>query len=101
MLASLTAGDRIASATADQPIRSMCAYASKATSGWDVSAGCSSCNASGSLSGRAAGDHIAAAAQGQNFGANLSLTTRGNRQNITIHPAGTDVRAVSLALERR
>jgi hypothetical protein len=58
-------------------------------------------SASGSLSGRAAGDHIEAAAQGQNFGANLSLTTRGNRQNITIHSAGTDLRAVSLALERR
>ncbi len=58
-------------------------------------------NASGSISGRAAGDHIEAAAQGQNFGANLSLTTRGNRQSITIRPAGTEIRAVSLALERR
>jgi hypothetical protein len=82
-------------------VRTLADTASKATNGWDVSAGCSSRNASGSLSGRAAGDHIAAAAQGQNFGANLSLTTRGNRQNMTIHPAGTDVRAVSLALERR
>ncbi len=58
-------------------------------------------NASGSISGRAVGDRIEAAAQGQNFAANLSLTTRGNRQTISIHPAGTDVRSVELALVRR
>ena len=58
-------------------------------------------NASGTIEGRAAGDHIEAAARGQNFSANLSLTTRGNRQTVSIHPAGTDVRDVSLALARR
>ncbi|WP_024509001.1 hypothetical protein [Bradyrhizobium sp. ARR65] len=58
-------------------------------------------NASGSISGRAIGDHIEASAQGQNFAANLSLTTRGDRQSIVIRPAGTDVRAVSLTLARR
>lgn len=58
-------------------------------------------NASGTLSGRAYGDHIEATAQGQNFAANLSMTTRGNRQSITIHPAGTEIRAVSLGFERR
>jgi hypothetical protein len=58
-------------------------------------------NASGSIQGRAVGDRIEASAQGQNFGANISLTTRGNRQSVVIHPAGTDVRLVSLALERR
>ena len=57
-------------------------------------------NASGTISGRAAGDHIEAAARGQNFSANLSLTTRGNRQTVTIHPEGTEVRDVSLALNR-
>jgi hypothetical protein len=57
-------------------------------------------NASGSLSGRAIGDHVDVAARGQNFAANLSLTTRGNRQSISIHPAGSDVRVVSLSLER-
>lgn len=36
---------------------------------------------------------IEAAAQGQNFGANLSLKARGNRQNITIRTAGTGVKA--------
>lgn len=58
-------------------------------------------NASGPISGRAVGDHIEAAARGQNFSADLSLTTRGNRQVISIHPEQTDVSAVSLALERR
>jgi hypothetical protein len=58
-------------------------------------------NASGTIEGRAAGDHIEAAARGQNFSANLSLTTRGNRQTVSIQPAGTDVRNVTLALARR
>ncbi len=58
-------------------------------------------NASGTLSGRAFGDHIEAAAQGQNFAANLSMTTRGNRQTVTIRPAGTEIRTVSLGFERR
>lgn len=58
-------------------------------------------NASGTLSGRATGDHVEAAAQGSNFSANLSLTTRGNRQTVSIRPAGGDIRAVSLELARR
>jgi hypothetical protein len=58
-------------------------------------------NAAGTIEGRAAGDRIEAAARGQNFSAGLSLTTRGNRQFVTIRPEGTDVTAVSLALERR
>jgi hypothetical protein len=58
-------------------------------------------NASGTLSGRAAGDRIEAAARGQNFSANLSLTTRGSRQTVSIQPQGTNITAVSLALNRR
>ena len=58
-------------------------------------------NASGTLSGRAIGDHIEAAARGDNFSANLSLTTRGGRQTVSIRPQGTNVTAVSLALNRR
>jgi hypothetical protein len=58
-------------------------------------------NASGTLSGRAAGNHIEASARGESFSANLSLTTRGNRQIVTIHPEGTNITEVSLALERR
>jgi hypothetical protein len=58
-------------------------------------------NASGTLEGRGAGDRIEVAARGQNFAADLSLTTRGNRQTVSIHPAGTEITAVLLALERR
>jgi hypothetical protein len=58
-------------------------------------------NASGTIEGRAAGDHIEAAATGPGFSANLSLTTRGSRQTVTIRPQGSDIRAVSLQLSRR
>lgn len=58
-------------------------------------------NASGTLSGRAAGDHVEAAARGDSFSANLSLTTRGGRQTVSIEPQGTNIASVSLALNRR
>jgi hypothetical protein len=58
-------------------------------------------NASGTISGRAAGDHVEAAARGENFSASLSLTTRGPRQTVSIRPQGTNIAAVSLALNRR
>jgi len=58
-------------------------------------------NASGTISGRANGEHIEAAARGDSFSANLSLTTRGGRQSVSIRPQGTSVTAVSLALDRR
>jgi hypothetical protein len=53
------------------------------------------------LSGRAAGSRVEASARGQNFSADLSLTTRGQRQIVSIRPQGTNVTAVSLTLERR
>ncbi|MGA7805735.1 hypothetical protein [Bradyrhizobium sp.] len=59
-------------------------------------------DASGTIEGRAVGDHIEAAARGQTFSADLSLTTRGNRQTVSIRPqGGADITAVSLSLERR
>jgi hypothetical protein len=58
-------------------------------------------NASGSVSGRAVGDHIQVAAVGQNFSANLSLTTRRNRQAVFIRPQGSNVTFVALTLHRR
>lgn len=58
-------------------------------------------NASGTISGRASGDQVDAAARGDNFSANLSLTTRGGRQTVSIRPQGTNVTNVSLALQRR
>jgi hypothetical protein len=57
-------------------------------------------NASGTISGRAAGGHIEAAARGDSFSANLSLTTRGRRQTVSIRPQGTNITAVSLELNR-
>ena len=58
-------------------------------------------NASGTLSGRAAGDHVEAAARGDAFSANLSLTTRRGHQTVSIQPRGTNITSVSLALNRR
>jgi hypothetical protein len=58
-------------------------------------------NASGTLSGRAAGDHVEAAARGDSFSANLSLTTRGGRQTVSIQPQGGNITSVSLAMNRR
>ncbi len=58
-------------------------------------------NASGSISGRAVGDRIEAAAVGQNFAANLSLTTRRNRQTVFLRPQGTNITSVALTLGRR
>jgi hypothetical protein len=58
-------------------------------------------NASGTISGRAGGDHIEAAAKGEGFSANLSLTTRGGRQTVSIRPQGTTISDVSLTLQRR
>ncbi|KWV60792.1 hypothetical protein AS156_27505 [Bradyrhizobium macuxiense] len=58
-------------------------------------------NASGTISGRASGDHVEAAARGNNFSANLSLTTRGGRQSVSIRPQQeSGVTEVSLALSR-
>ena len=58
-------------------------------------------NASGTLAGRASGDRIEAQARGQTFSAGLSLTTRGSRQVISIRPAGAEITAVNLELQRR
>jgi len=57
-------------------------------------------NASGTLSGRANGDHIEVAARGDSFSAGLSLVTRGNRQSVSIRPQGTEISAVSITLSK-
>lgn len=57
-------------------------------------------NAGGTVSGRATTDHVEAAASGQSFSANLSLTTKGNRQTVSIRSPGTEIAGVSLALNR-
>jgi hypothetical protein len=58
-------------------------------------------NASGTITGRASGERVQAHARGDAFSADLSLTTRGNRQSVAIRPQGTEVQQVSLALSRR
>ena len=58
-------------------------------------------NTAGTISGRASGDHIEAAASGNKFSANLSLTTHGNRQEVAIRPQGTDVTGVSITLNKQ
>lgn len=57
-------------------------------------------NVSGSVSGTATTSQIQATASGQNFSANLSLVTRGNRQTVSIRSQGSDIAGVSLALNR-
>ena len=89
---------RCASASYNFDLTSDVQYRGGAISGsWTES----SRNASGTLSGRANSGHIEVSARGQNFAAELSLTTRGNRQSVSIHPQGTNVTAVSLELDRR
>ena len=89
---------RCASASYNFDLASEVEYRGGAISGsWSEA----SRNASGTLSGRAAGDHVEAAARGDSFSANLLLTTRGGRQTVSIHPQGTNITSVSLALSRR
>jgi hypothetical protein len=89
---------RCASDSYNFDLSSDVAYRGGAVSGqWTES----SRNAAGTLAGRASGDHVEVAARGSNFSAGLSMTTRGNRQTISIRPeGGSDIRAVSLSLSR-
>jgi hypothetical protein len=45
-------------------------------------------NITGSLSGRLSGASILAVASGGAFSANLALTTRGSKQQVTLRPKG-------------
>jgi hypothetical protein len=58
-------------------------------------------NVEGSLTGHASGERIDIAARSQSFAANLALTTRGNRQVVSISAAGTEISEVMLSLSRR
>ena len=57
-------------------------------------------NASGTISGRANADHVEAAAKGDTFSVNLSLTTRGDRQVVAIQSLAGEVTEVSIALNK-
>jgi hypothetical protein len=59
-------------------------------------------NANGTLTGEASGDRIEAVARSDLFSANLSMTTRGRQQSVSIHPQpGSEIAAVSIKMERR
>lgn len=58
-------------------------------------------NSSGSLDGRVSDGKISAHAIGNTFSALLSVSTRGNRQTVTIQPQETDVTRVLLSFQRR
>lgn len=58
-------------------------------------------NSTGSLDGRVGDGKINAHAIGNTFSALLSVSTRGNRQTVTIQPQETDVTRVSLSFQRR
>jgi len=57
----------------------------------------------GSIQGRSSGNgrQIQAVAQAAAFSANLTLTTRGERQSVLMLSPGTEVPEVSIALEHR
>jgi hypothetical protein len=57
-------------------------------------------NVSGSLSGRASANEIQARVDSPSFSANLTLTTRGDRQTVAIESRGSELAAVSIALRR-
>lgn len=54
----------------------------------------------GSIEGRIAGNQIHVRADGQTFTALLSVTTRGNRQSISIQSPGSEMSEVAIALAR-
>jgi hypothetical protein len=58
-------------------------------------------NAQGPVTGHVNGNQIDVSARGQNFAANLRLTTQGNRQVISINAAGSEISEVMLEMSRR
>jgi len=57
-------------------------------------------NITGSLSGRAAGASIQAVVSSAVFSANLTLTTHGTRQSVSIRSQGTDLTEAAITLNR-
>ena len=58
-------------------------------------------NVTGTISGRVAGNKVTAVAAGDKFTADLSVTTTGNRQTVTITPKATYLQNVQIALARQ
>jgi hypothetical protein len=57
-------------------------------------------NVTGSVSGRASGATIQAVATSAVFSANLTLTTRGNKQSVSIRSPGTEFSEAAITLNR-
>lgn len=55
----------------------------------------------GEISGRIAGGHMDIRAEGQTFTALLDMTTRGDRQSVSIRSPGSEMSQVSISLKRR
>ena len=55
----------------------------------------------GSVSGRIVGNQVQVRAEGQTFAAILSLTTRGDRQSISIQSPGSEMSDVAITLIRK
>jgi hypothetical protein len=55
----------------------------------------------GQLGGRAAANHIDAKVSSVGFNATLSLTTRGNRQEVLIRSPGSEISEVAISLSRK
>jgi len=88
---------RCASAGGNFDLSSNVAYRGGAISGsWSEA----SRNAGGTLTGRASGNTIQASTRGENFAANIALTTQGNRQSVSIRSQGSDITEVAVALNR-
>jgi hypothetical protein len=54
----------------------------------------------GQITGRASGPRIQARAEGQTFTALLDMTTRGNRQQVSIQSPGSEMSGVTIVLTR-
>ena len=57
-------------------------------------------NASGTVSGRATSGELQVRVDSQGFAANLVMTTRGNRQSVSISSAGTALTGASITLTK-
>lgn len=57
--------------------------------------------AGGSIDGRVAGNLFKVRAEGQTFAALLSITTRGDRQSISIQSPGSEMSDVAITLTRK
>lgn len=57
-------------------------------------------NVGGALSGRAGAGTIQARAEGPGFSANLSVSTKGNQQSVTIISPGAGVQEISITMRK-